>query len=293
MRKRILVLAVFCITAVLAACGHTQTQSTHHKLTVVTSLRVYQEAATEVLGTHGTATAIISNPNVDPHDFEATTATGKLVADADLVISNGLGYDDWLDKLADAANPDAATLSVATDVLHRQDGDNEHVFYDPTMMPALVQKLVKRFSQMDPKHKAAYQRNGAAYLKTLAPLTRLIKQLKNSGKQQIAASSEPVFDYGLKAAGYQLIDSAFAKSIEDGTDPTPKELTQLKRDLRSGKIDVFVNNEQSDSTIVNQVVTVAKKAGVTIVNVRETQPRGQTYVQWMMHNYKQLRDAQQ
>lgn len=287
MRKRIYYLLSLMAVVLLAACGKTA-EPNKSQVTVVTSLRVYQEVAQAVLGTHGKATAIINNANTDPHDFEPTTATGKLVADANLVISNGLGYDDWLDKLQNAANPDVAHIQVAEDVLHRQDGDNEHVFYDPNVMPKLAAKLAAKFAKLDPQHAQAYKTNARKYVASLAPLQRLIKQLRNSGAKKYAASSEPVFDYGLQAAGYKLIDKNFAKSIEDGTDPTPQELTSLRKDLMSHKISVFVNNKQSDSAIVKQVVATAKKAGVKVVNVRETQPNHETYLKWMLSNYRQL-----
>lgn len=289
MRKRILYFASLILIVFLAACGQTKQQATRSDgLKVVTSLRVYQEAAQAVLGKYGHATAIIDNANIDPHDFEATTATGKLVAGADVVINNGLGYDDWLTKLTDSGNPKATQIRVAEDVMHLKDGDNEHVFYDPQMMPKLATKLAGQFGKQDPKNAAAYKRNAQKYVKQLAPLEALLKKLRNTGNQKYAASSEPVFDYGLQAAGYTLIDKDFAKSIEDGTDPTPKALTTLRSDLRSGKISVFVNNEQSDSPIVQQVVATAKKAGVKVVNVRETQPNHKTYLEWMLSNYRQL-----
>lgn len=291
MRKRISLLMTVLLLVVLAACGKAQPAKQSGKLHVVTSLRVYQEAASAVLGKYGHATAIIANANTDPHDFEPTTATGKLVADADIVISNGLGYDDWLDKLVNAANPDAESLQVATDVLHRKDGDNEHVFYDPTVMFALTKTLTRKFAKLDPAHAAAYKRNAAAYRKSLQPLKNAVTKLANTGKNKYAASSEPVFDYGLQAAGYKLIDTSFAKSIEDGTDPTPQELTQLRADLRSGKIAVFVNNKQSDSLIVTQVVQYAKKHGVHVVSVRETQPNHTNYLDWMLSNYGQLQQS--
>lgn len=290
MRKRIWCLISLLLVLALAACGNQQqTRKSAAGLQVVTSLRVYQEAAAAVLGKNGTATAIIADANTDPHDFEPTTATGRLVSDADVVINNGLGYDDWLTKLTAAAKPAAQQIHVATDVMHRQDGDNEHVFYDPELMQKLVPKLVAKFAKLDPRHAQSYHENARRYLTSLKPLTKLIKQLHHAGKNKFAAASEPVFDYGLQAAGYTLTNQDFAKSIEDGTDPSPQALTQLRHALRTGKINVFVNNTQSDSPIVRQVVAVAKKAGVRVVNVRETQPNDKTYVEWMLSNYRQLK----
>lgn len=272
----------------LAACGQTQRKAAPDKIRVVTSLKVYQEAAQAVLGKYGSATAIISSPDVDPHDFEASTGTAKQVADADLVISNGLGYDDWLSKLTTAANSQDKLISVATTVLHKQDGANEHVFYDAQLMPKLTAYLAKRYAKLQPQHAAYFKKRAQQYVASLAPLRREIKKVQTAGQGKYAAAAEPVFDYALQASGYKLRATHFAKAIEDGTDPSPKDLEELQGLIRQHKIAVFVVNVQEESALVNQVAKLARKNGVKVISVRETQPQGQNYLEWMLSNYKQM-----
>lgn len=289
MRKNWWRLAVAILMVMtLTACGQTQRKSATTKLRVVTSLKVYQEAAQAVLGKYGSATAIISSPDVDPHDFEASTKTAKQVADADLVITNGLGYDDWLTKLTTAAGKDSELVDVATTVLHKRDGANEHVFYDAQLMPRLSAYLVRRYGKLQPEHAAYFKKRARQYVASLAPLRQEIKRVKTQGQGKYAAAAEPVFDYALQASGYKLRATHFAKAIEDGTDPSPKDLEQLQGLIRRHEIAVFVVNVQEESALVNQVAKLARKNGVKIISVRETQPRGQDYLQWMLSNYKQM-----
>ncbi|WP_230678565.1 metal ABC transporter solute-binding protein, Zn/Mn family [Lacticaseibacillus zhaodongensis] len=292
MLKRIMrLMAALLLTLTLAACRQQSSNSSADKgstkITVVTSLKVYQEVAAAVLGRYGHASAIIANPNVDPHDFAVTTDTAKRVADAQVVVTNGLGYDDWLDKLIDSANPKVQHVDVARNVLHRADGANEHVFYDPGMMPKLARKLAQQYGKLQPQHRAYFDAQAAAYIKSLRPLQQAIKHHQNS-QQRLVATSEPVFDYALAACGYKITAEHFAKAIEDGTDPSPQDVAQLRALIREHKLAFFVDNVQSDSPVVSQIVQLAEREHVKVVRVRETQPRGKDYLQWMLGNYAQL-----
>lgn len=276
------------ILLTLGACSQNKETGKSDKIKVITSLKVYQEPAQAVLGKYGTATAIINSPDVDPHDFEASTATAKQVAQADLVISNGLGYDDWLNKVGTVASGDGKLINVASDVLHKKSGDNEHVFYDADLMPKLTAYLVKKYSKLQPQHAAYFKAQARKYVASLAPLRREISKLDASGSGKYAAAAEPVFDYALTACGYKLRATHFAKAIEDGTDPSPKDLEEIQGLIKNHQLDVFVVNVQEESALVSQVAKLARKEGIKVVSVRETQPAGKSYLQWMLSNYKQM-----
>ncbi len=80
--------------------------------------------------------SIIANPNLDPHDYEATPSTARAVADARIVIYNGADYDPWMDKLIAATDrPQRIVINVAN-LLGRKPGDNPHLWYDPAAMPS-------------------------------------------------------------------------------------------------------------------------------------------------------------
>lgn len=73
-----------------------------HRVNIVTSTNIYADIAKNIVGKHGHVQAIIKNGDTDPHDFEPTTGSAKEVANANIVIANGLGYDDWMTNLANA-----------------------------------------------------------------------------------------------------------------------------------------------------------------------------------------------
>nr|WP_125552819.1 metal ABC transporter solute-binding protein [Loigolactobacillus jiayinensis] len=262
-------------------------------ITVVSSLNFYGEVAKAVLGDHGTVTSIITSPNTDPHDFEPTTKTARTVAEADVVIANGVGYDGWMQKLINANGNDAVTsIRVGEDLMHTKTGENEHLWYNKNTMPTLARHLAKVYAKRDPKHKAAYQHNAEKYIKSLQPINTKLAQLKQTSKHQKVAVSEPVFNYALAELGYKISDQHFANSIEEGTDPSPSDIKALQNVIRKRKIAFFVQNSQATDKVVANLVTLAHKHNVPVIKVTETKPHNLTYRQWMLKQYEQLSKIQ-
>ena len=76
------------------------------KIIAVGAESEYADVIAQVGGKYVQASAIMSNPNTDPHTFEASASTGRLVNAARLVVQNGLGYDTFMDTIEKAV-PDS------------------------------------------------------------------------------------------------------------------------------------------------------------------------------------------
>ncbi|MFD1429176.1 metal ABC transporter solute-binding protein, Zn/Mn family [Lacticaseibacillus mingshuiensis] len=287
-RWALVLVAIFTFGLALSACSSSSSAYNTGKkqLSVVATVDFYGEVAKAVLGSHGHVTSIITKPEIDPHDYEPTTAVGKTVAEADIALANGAGYDSWMDKLVKASGK--AKLITAAQIVGVKDGENEHIWYKPDAMPKIANALAKDFAKRDPANKAAYQKNAAAYIKKLQPVTDLIAKLKQGANGQRVAVSEPVFNNALSAMGYTVSDEHFANAIEDDNDPSPADLAALKTDIKNKKIAFFVRNIQVDSKLVSELAAECKQAGVPVLEVTETLPAGMTYVTWMSQQYQQL-----
>ena len=272
--------------------GCTKPQTKSEQIQVVSSLDFYGEAAQAVLGQHGHVTSIINSPSLDPHSYEPTTKDAKAVAQADVVIENGLGYDQWLAKVVAGSNAKTQKVIKINQLMARSNGANEHLWYDLKTMPKLTRQLIKQFSQIDPTHKKTYQKNGQAYLAKLAQLQTQLEGLKAQAKGQKVAVSEPVFNYALTAMGYQVANNHFAKAIEDGTDPSPKDIAQMRRLIKQHEIAFLVVNKQEESPVIQQMHELAKTEKVPVVQVTETLPAKETYLTWMQQQFKAVRKAQ-
>ena len=278
----------------LSGCRtQTTTSARQTGIHVVASLNFYGEAARKILGNDGTVTTVINSPSVDPESFEPDIATAKKVARANVVIQNGLGYDSWMQRLVAAnGHSDIQVLNLGN-LVGRKMGANPHLWSDPLLMTQMTRQLVRQFSRLDPQHAAAFARRGQAYERQLRALPRLAQQIKRHANGQQVAVSEPVFDLALSAMGYQVSDGHFAQAIEEDSDPTPADITQLAAQIRHHKIAFFVENTQNSSKNVTTMVNLARQYHVPVVKVTETKPINQSYLTWMTSQYRQVLRIQQ
>lgn len=127
----------------LSACSTKREENTtKHRVDIVTSTNIYADIARNIVGKYGDVKAIINNGDTDPHDFEPTTESAKEVADANIVIANGLGYDDWMSNLANAN--DIHAVKVGNQLMGLKQGANPHIWYDLNMPQKYVDYLVKK-----------------------------------------------------------------------------------------------------------------------------------------------------
>ncbi len=277
------------LALVTTACANKkEAASQSDKISIVTTTNVYSDIAKNIVGKYGTATAIIDKSSVDPHDFDPTTADAKKVAQANIIVANGLGYDSWMNKLAKSV--DKKPVLVGEDLMGLKSGDNPHIWYNLDMPTKYVDYLVKRLSKLDKKHAAYFKENGEKYLAKIDKIKQLAQA--NKGDQKPVFVSEPVFDYALQEAGYKIGDKKFEEAIENGTDPSPKTINEMNNAIKQKKIAFFVNNTQASSSTVKSFVKLAKKNNVPVLNVRETIPNNTTYLAWMKENYQKLADIQ-
>lgn len=280
---------VTLVSLITVGCSNKQNSTSQSdKISIVTTTNVYSDIAKNIVGKYGTATAIIDKSSVDPHDFDPTTADAKKVAQANIIVANGLGYDSWMNKLAKSV--DKKPVLVGEDLMGLKSGDNPHIWYNLDMPTKYVEYLVKRLSKLDKKHAAYFKENGEKYLAKIDKIKQLAQA--NKGDQKTVFVSEPVFDYALQEAGYKIGDKKFEEAIENGTDPSPKTINEMNNAIKQKKIAFFVNNTQASSSTVNAFVKLAKKNNVPVLNVRETIPNNTTYLAWMKENYQKLADIQ-
>ena len=144
---------VTLVSLITVGCSNKQNSAKQSdKISIVTTTNVYSDIAKNIVGKYGTATAIIDKSSVDPHDFDPTTADAKKVAQANIIVANGLGYDSWMNKLAKSV--DKKPVLVGEDLMGLKSGDNPHIWYNLDMPTKYVDYLVKRLSKLDKKHAA-------------------------------------------------------------------------------------------------------------------------------------------
>ncbi|MBV7508861.1 zinc ABC transporter substrate-binding protein [Bacillus sp. sid0103] len=285
------ILAVGCSASLLllSGCADTTKKTTSapaysdNKIKIVAAENFYGEVAKAVGGNRVEVMSILDNPNADPHDYEPTAETSKLVNDAQVIIFNGAGYDEWMDKVikSSSSSNSKSVIKVAEDLMGKKEGDNEHVWYDPTTMPKLATKMADNLSKLDPTQKEAFNKRAQTYIKSLDPLKEKVQKLKQESATNISVS-EPIFDYMAQALNLKINDSKFARAIDEGTDPAPSDIAALQNDLNGRKVKLLVHNTQNSTPVVDNIVKLANSNSIPIVKVTETEPKGKNYLQWMV-----------
>jgi len=261
-------------------------------IVVVAAENFYGDVVGQIAGDHVRVTSIISDPNVDPHEYETNARDAAAVANARLVIQNGLGYDAFIDHLVAASpNPRRKVIVVAQLTGHVK-GDNVHLWYDPATIPEVAQAILDALVQIDPGSATSYRNWYKAFQASLVPLHQAIAGIKAQYAGTPVAFTEPVFGYMAAALGLKVLTPlAFQKAIEEGEDPPASALAQMEDQLRQHQVKALLYNTQTVSPITTRVQQLAKSVGVPVVGVSETEPPGKSYQQWMLAQLEQLRLA--
>lgn len=235
--------------------------------------------------------AIQSDPNTDPHEFEATPSVAKIFHQADLVVVNGLGYDSWATQMLAGTH---ATVISAQKLLNLNDSTpNPHLWYRTDTMPAVAAAAAAFFEQKDPAHKAEYKANLEKFDASLKPWRQEIALVKAQFTNMPVAVTEPVADYLLKEAGLKILTPfSFENAIMNGTDPAPQDVAIEEGLLRAKKVRVFAYNEQVTDPQTQTLLNIARQHNVQIVPVYELMPLTvKTYQDWMLETTKSLYKA--
>jgi len=294
-RKTLLAVAVaVALIAPTAGCSATTTPAANGRIVAVGVENQYGSVISQLGGRYVTTSSILSNPNTDPHTFEASAQVATTISAASLIVQNGLGYDSFMSKL-EAASPNPSRIVItAQTALHLPDSTrNPHLWYSPTTMPVVAKRIVTALDKLQPSHRAYFAANLAAFDKSLTVWTEKIAAFKSAHPGVPVATTEPVADYLLQAAG---VDNrtpwALQAAIMNDTDPAPQDVATQNALLSGGKVKVFVYNEQVTDSITANYLKLAKAAHIPVVGVYETMPTdGFTYQTWMEAELKALNAA--
>ncbi len=238
-------------------------------------------------------TAIMSNPNTDPHTFEASPSVAESVNSAKLVVQNGVGYDSFMNKI-EAASPDSSrrVIDVQTLLGLPDSTRNPHLWYKPTTMPAVAAELVKDLSALSPGHAAYFRANAKRFDASLKPWLKAIAKLKQQHPGTPVATTEPVGDYMLVAAGtHNMTPWNLQADIMNGVDPAPQDVSLQNNLFKNHKVKVFLYNQQVTDTLTDSFLKQAAKYRVPVVGVYETMPTGYNYQSWMLAEVNALSRA--
>ena len=296
--KTLAVAAAAGVALAVSACSSSgpsgSSTTSAHQIVAVGAENEYTSVLQQVGGQYVQASAIMSNPNTDPHTFEASASVAREISNAQLVVQNGVGYDTFMDSIEKAV-PDSSRKLIDVQKLRGlpDSTPNPHLWYDPATMPAVAEAIAADLAAIQPAHAAYFKANARKFAASLGPWIQALGSFREKYPGTPVAVTEPVADYLLQAAGADIkTPFEFQADIMNGTDPSAQDVA-LERSLFTGhKVTVFLYNRQVTDTLTESFISLAQANGIPVVGVYETMPTpGYTYPSWMLAETKALQQA--
>lgn len=312
---------------VLAGCIAVTPDESDDRISVVAVTNVYGDIADAVGGDAIQVTSIISSSIQDPHSYEASARDQLSVAGADIVITNGGGYDHFMEQLLEASdNTEAIVISAveASGLLddghehaHDDHGDddehdhaddehvdhdhadhdhiegfNEHVWYSLSAMDHLAHEIAHALGDLDAERAADFEERAETFAAALAPLTERIHELHEQWEGTGVAITETVPLYLLEDLGLDnRTPDEFSQAIEEGGDVPPLVLQTALTLIADGEAAFLAYNEQTAGRESELLRDAAVETDVPVVSFAETLPDGADYVSWMSDNLAAVESA--
>jgi len=254
----------------------------------------YATVIQQVGGKYVLVNAILSNPNTDPHTFEASAAVGRELNQAQLVVQNGAGYDEFMNTIESAVPSSSRKVVVVQNLLGLPDSTpNPHLWYRPGTMSAVADAVAADLAAIQPAHAAYFKANAAAFTASLKGWADAIAAFKAGYPGTPVATTEPVADYLLQALGADnLTPWAFQADTMNGTDPSAQDVSAERDLLTRHQVKALVYNQQVTDSLTESFIALARANGIPVVGVYETMPApGYDYQSWMRAEVQALRNA--
>lgn len=278
----------------LSACGGTVAPETSGKISVVAAENMYGNLVQQIGGDLVQVKSILSDPNVDPHAYESTVSDAQQVADAQLVILNGGGYDSWMEKLLESSPNEKRVVLNVYESAPVKLPENEHVWYSIENARALSKQILEALKKADPTHASQFESN----YQTVETRWKEVADRESSIKQQFAktpiASTESIFQYLAQELDLTILTPAdLQMAIAEEEDPPAASALQAEEQIRNKLVKVLVYNAQNTGTITVKLLDTAKGISLPVVSITETMPVNASYQSWMLDQLKALETALQ
>jgi len=265
------------------------------KVAVVAAENFWGSIAAQLGGSHVAETSIVTNPDTDPHSYEATASDARTIAAARIFIQNGIGYDtSWAPKLV-AANPSSdRTVITVGNVVGLKDGDNPHQWYSKTSVYKVIDAITAAYKQAAPGDAAYFDARKSTFEnQDLAQYNQLSADIRAKYAGTPIGASESIVSPLAESLGLTMLTpNSFLKDISEGDDPTAADKTLIDQQISTKAVKVYVYNSQNSTPDVQAQVALARQRGIPVTTVTETlAPAGDSFEQWQVAQLRALEAA--
>ncbi len=287
--RKVLLALTFLALFMLSACGGSASGSVNTGassssiLNVVAAENFYGDIVKQLGGSHVNVTSILSDPNVDPHEYESNVNNAKAVFKANLLVENGGGYDSWMDKLL-ASSPNSSRIVIkGFDTATTKIPDNEHVWYSVDNVQVIAQAITNGLKKLDSANATTFDANNQTFSKSLDQIRQKMGEIKGKYNGTAVGLTETIFQYQVVPLGLKVLTpEEFQKAVAEGNDPPADSVIAAENQIKGKQVKVLIYNQQTVSPVTTRLQNDAKAAGIPIIPVTETMPPNETYQTWML-----------
>ena len=281
------------------------------KIQVVTSTQVWADI-TEILGGEWVEVTVLVPDNQDPHSYEASARDQLAVSEADLVIANGGGYDEFMDQLVAASGTDLVFLKLVegehihageTEATHEEEAHdhaheaNEHIWYDFAQTLKAAEHIVEAIVELRPEAAETSTAGFDFFSSEMGNLEIRLEALREKALGLGFVAPEGVANLLLLNAGFEnMTPEAMADAIEEERDVPLNALEDAKRLLTTKVAVLLVVNVSTQDAVSEQLIKAAEAGARPVVKMGETagaaSPGAELdYLDWMNLVIDQLQEA--
>lgn len=276
-------------------------QNESNKIQAISSFYPLYEFAQKI-GQDRVNVKLLVPEGVEPHDWEPTIQDVQKMQKADLILINGIGFENWVDKLeemnyqgtvVDTSNGiikkkifEEPNISDKSETSHEHESGDPHIWLNPVLAKTQVQNIADSFSKIDPKNNSFYQTNAKNYQDELDQLNLKIKNDLSACSHDFIAFHD-AFSYF--AAEYDLNQHTIISSNNPHAEPTAKTLQNVINTARELNIKIIFTEDTIDPKVSE---VIANEIGGKILVLSPLESSGkEDYISRMTGNLKNLKEA--
>jgi zinc/manganese transport system substrate-binding protein len=264
------------------------------RLNVVASFSILGDFARNVGNDRVSVTTLVG-PNGDVHVYTPAPADAQKIADAKVVVINGLGLEGWLPRLVQSSGGKATIVTATANITPRKLGADAdpHAWQSVANARIYVANIRDAFAAAEPAGAEAYRANAEAYLAKLDALDREVRE----AIAQIPASHRKVISthnaFGYFAAAYG-IEFLAPLGVSTESEPSARDIAGIITQIRAAKIPAIFLENISDPRLIQRIAAeTGAKVGGTLYSDSLTGEKGDapTYIELVRHNIRALTSA--
>jgi zinc/manganese transport system substrate-binding protein len=264
------------------------------RLDAIASFSILGDFARNVGGERVHVTTLVG-PNGDVHVYTPAPADAKRIADAKLVIINGLGLEGWLPRLVQSAGGKATIVTASQGIAPRKlgSGVDPHGWQSVANAKIYVINIRDALVAADPAGTAVYRANAEVYLTKLDALEREVRQAIGAipPARRKVISTHDAFGYFASTYGIEFIAP---QGVSTEAEVSARDIARIITQIRASKIPAVFLENVSDSRLMQRISSeTGARVGGTLYSDSLTDEKGDapTYIDMVRHNIKALTGA--